>query len=266
MKITLDHCKLVLSCFVLLFILNNSALANYGQSDQTPPALGSISNMQTFSACRIRHYNVEYEVKDGERTVGDANRVLSSIDGVTSLYSRVDASIAFLTFSQTEKSILPNYQLKGLVSEQYTQVKKKPFKKAKTTSFSILQTNSVDDDLSAPIFDPLTVYDHLRELVCLGLREDVELKVQDGKNTEKFQFSFKGQESLQLPIGSVDAILMVRIRKKNSRETSIWFDVNRQFLPIKIEQKNDGDAQAKLVASSVKVDKEVNPLNGRKVN
>nr|WP_297347425.1 DUF3108 domain-containing protein [uncultured Glaciecola sp.] len=211
--------------------------------------------MHTLSDCRLGHYDVEYEVKDGERKAGDAKRVLSSIDGVTSLYSRIDASIAFLQFSQSEKSILPNYQLKGLVPEEYTQVKKKPFKKVKTTSFSILQTNSVDDDLSSPIFDPLTVYDHLRELVCLGLREDVELKVQDGQNTENFQFSFKGQESLQLPIGSADAILMVRTRKTNSRETSIWFDMNRQFLPIKIEQKNDGDAQATLVASSVKVDK-----------
>jgi hypothetical protein len=257
MKKTLAHRKLVLSCFVLLLILNNRALANYGQSKQTPPALKSILNMQTLSACRIRHYNVEYEVKDGEKTVGDAKRVLSSIDGVTSLHSRVDASIAFLKFSQTEESILTNYQSKGLVPEQYTQVKKKPFKKAKTTSFSILQTNTVDDELSVSVFDPLTVYDHLRELVCLGLRDDVELTVQDGKNTEQFQLSFKGQETLLLPIGNVEVLLMVRTRKTNSRETSIWFDVNRQFLPVKIEQAKDGDKQATLVASSVKVDKYV---------
>jgi hypothetical protein len=197
--------------------------------------------------CRLANYVVKYEAKRGNTTVGHASRELKKVskDGDMQLLSNLSASMAFMKFIQKERSLLRQYEETGLYSTEYSKSTKKPFRSETSNTYTIYKTPS---EKNIGSFDPLSVYDHLRELVCSGLRSDISLKVQDENEVIEYYFEFRGEQTLEIPMGVLQTILFVRTRKTSTRETSIWFNKNFHFLPVKIEQEKDGDIQAVLVA------------------
>ncbi|MEQ3657840.1 MAG: DUF3108 domain-containing protein [Glaciecola sp.] len=198
--------------------------------------------------CRLSGYSVLFDIMEGSKRVGKASRTLTTADKLTQLSSHVEASIAFLSFTQSEQSTLDDYPSAGFASNQYLKSRKKPLSKTKTTKFSIAQNSLPNGKAKHAIFDPLSVYDHLRELVCSGLKQDLALEVQEETEIQRYYFEYRGLQQLQQGNITKDAILMVRTRPASSRETFVWFDTNNRFLPIKIEQEKNGKTQATLVA------------------
>lgn len=220
------------------------------------PAQSSIPSLNVdVGKCRLSGYSVLFDVMEGSKRVGQANRTLSSADGAASLSSHLEASIAFLSFTQSEQSILGHYQSLGFVSDKYIKKRKRPLSKTKITRFTVTQNSLHGDEPTGALFDPLSVYDHLRELVCSGLQNNVSLNIQEEKKIETYHFTYKGIKQLRQANRLIDTILMVRTRPSSSRETFVWFDANSHFLPVKIKQEKNGDTQAVLVANSIEVTK-----------
>jgi hypothetical protein len=242
-----------LLCLIGLMLL----IANYAKADIQQEILADtvfeiVQPSVDVAKCRLESYSVTFDVMDRKRKVGSANRKLSSLNSQTTLSSSLSASVAFLSFSQSEQSTLSRYEDRGFESDEYLKTRKNPFKKATTTRYEISQNHSEKDveDVLVSVFDPLSVYDHLRELVCSGLTTNTLLLVQEEREIETYQFVYKGAQRLQLPVGDIDSILMVRTRSTSTRETSIWFDINNYFIPVKIQQEKDGDTQAVLLANA----------------
>jgi hypothetical protein len=203
-----------------------------------------------IKVCRLANYIVKFDLIRGNSSVGKAIRELKQVNknGDIHLLSNLTASMAFMKFIQNERSILIDYKENGLYSSEYSKYTKKPFKK------EVKQTYLVNERATrnvTRIFDPLSVYDHLRELACSGLRTNITLNVQEEKEVSQYHFEYKGEQFLQMPMGGAETILFVRKRKTSTRETSIWFNKSNHFLPIKIQQKKAGDTQAVLVAKSI---------------
>lgn len=226
-------------CLTLLLVTT----ANAAQQE-TGSEIAAIKDATDINveACRLNNYHIKFNVMDGKKKAGKAERRLWRQGNNMQLHSKVKASVAFMTFEQSEQSELSAYVSNGLQSVNYSKTKKKPFKKAKTNTYAIDR-----------VFDPLSVYDHLRELVCSGLSSNIVLNVQDEKRINAYQFSYHGKHKLSLPLGEVDAVLVKRTRPTSTRETSIWFDTNNHYLPVQIQQEKEGETQATLVAKSVSV-------------
>lgn len=238
-------------CFLAFALQVN---ANEPQTLSNNVEQNSSANGIDVERCRLSNYEVSFDVKDGSRSAGKAKRTLKYAENTMRLHTDLRASLAFLKFTQSEDSTLSDYQSSGFISTEYIKTRKKPFKSKETTRYAIEQPMAekhATTETSEAIFDPLAVYDHLRELVCSGLNKDITLKVQDENEVDSYTFIYKGEQTLELPIGSVETLLVVRVRSTSTRETAIWFDKNNNYLPVKIQQTKDGEIQATLVANAI---------------
>lgn len=251
MKLATEMLKPVLVFVILISILGDNVIAE----TQQPLITDSKSEIKPLTVninkCRLNGYSIKFDVLHGSDKVGSASRTLVVNEGVTTLSTALEASIAFFTFSQREQSKLLAYPELGFVSAHYLKTKKKPFHKKNTIVYSIKQKEQFSKNISEVVYDPLSVYEHLRELVCSGLKEDVSLMVQTEKEVEQYQFTYKELHKLNLSIGDIEAVLMVRTRNTSTRETSVWFDINNHYIPVKIQQEKGGETQATIVATAL---------------
>jgi len=232
------------------FMLTAQALPQHDKApiaDTTVPAIN-------IKECRLANYMVEFDLKRGNANVGNATRGLKQLSQSNdmSLFSSLTASMVFMKFTQKEYSVITNYDDLGFYSSQYIKQAKKPFKKEEKETYSV---NQMVDEHPTNLLDPLSVYDHLRELSCSGLRSNITLKVKEKKDIQPYYFEYKGERNLALPMGPTKTILFVRTRKTSRRETSIWFNKDYHFLPVKIEQQKDGYSQAVLTVKSISATK-----------
>jgi len=251
MKLIVAKRKTLLVFITLIAIFGNGAIADTQQLAFSDPKRERKPLSVNKNKCRLNDYSIRFDVMHDRIKVGFAMRKLLLTEDVTTLYSNVEASLAFFTFSQTEQSKLLNYPTHGFASAHYVKTKKKPLHKTNTFEYSVTQKEPFSKAMSEVIYDPLSVYDSLRELVCSGLKEDVSLNVQTGKEVELYQFTYKGIHKLNLSIGDVEAVLMVRTRNTSTRETSVWFDINNHYIPVKIQQEKGGETQATIVAMAL---------------
>lgn len=240
------YCKGSLPFIVMALFLPHAFSAPTDTSEmQALPV--TVINLEQ---CRLANYIVEFDIKRGSSNVGNAVRGLKTAEQGKDmiLFSSLKASMAFLTFSQQERSVIAHYENVGFYSSEYTKQVKKSFRRATDENYVI---NPIEGEHPADLFDPLSVYDHLRELSCSGLRSNLTLNVKDENEIRPHYFEYQGEQILELPIGTTETLLFVRTRKTSSRETSIWFSINDHFLPVKIEQEKEGDTQGVLIATSI---------------
>jgi hypothetical protein len=253
MKLIIAKRKTLLIFITLIPIFGSGAIAETQQFIFSEPKPEKKSLFVNLKKCRLNAYSIGFDVMHDRIKVGFAKRELLLSEGVTTLSSNLKASYAFFTFTQTEQSKLSTYPTNGFASAHYLKTRKKPFHKQSRTEYSIVQKEPFSRIRPEVIYDPLSVYDHLRELVCSGLKEDVSLNVQTDTDVDLYHFTYKGLHKLNLPTGDVKAVLMVRTRNTSTRETSVWFDINTYYLPVKIQQTKDGDTQAAIVATALDV-------------
>lgn len=223
---------LFISCISIVFS-THAEITGIKANHATTPLIINIKG------CRLANYIVEFDLIRGNSNVGKATRELKQANkkGDFHLLSNLTASLAFMKFIQNERSVLSDYKENGLYSSEYSKYTKKPFKK------EVKQTHPVNDRATSNelrILDSLSVYDHLRELACSGLRINIILNVQKEQKVSQYYFEYKGEQILQIPMGEAQTILFVRKRKTSTRETSIWFNKSNHFLSIKIQQKKRG--------------------------
>ncbi len=246
-KCFLNICRNVLVLAISLAMLPGHAAAIDIEDVQIKTDL-TINTEQ----CRLRNYAIEFDVMRDNSNIGRASReLIQDSKGLdASLVTALTASKIFMEFIQNERSLLPEYDARGFHSSEYSKMVKKPFKSTVENTFLVNLDTSAN---TADLLDPLSVYDHLRELVCSGLREDVIFKVQEDAEIANYYFKYRGEQTIALPKHTAETLLFVRTRKTSTRETSIWFDKNKYFIPVKIEQKKDGDTQALLLATTIGV-------------
>lgn len=233
----------VVTSFTLVFtIYANQAKDNTTQTSAIP--------LIEAKKCRLANYMIKFDLLHGESNVGKATRELKQANKHSDVHllSSLTASMAFVKFIQKERSVMKDYIDTGFYSSEFSKYVKKPFKKEIKQIYTI---DALDSNNGLTLLDPLSVYDHLRELACSGLKANITLNVQEEKEVTQYHFEYKGEETLQLPMGEAQTIFFVRTRKTSTRETSIWFNINQYFLPVKIQQEKDGDTQAVLVAKSI---------------
>jgi len=229
---------------MLLVFGTHATVANETATPEGPSTTINIKK------CRLTEYFIVFDVIRDSFIVGIATRALkpANKDNYFMLSSSLTASMAFMKFTQKENSVLKSYNHTGFYSSEYSKFSKKPLKKEIKYRYPV--NTSVSSGVNRT-FDPLSVYDHLRELACSGLTHDIKLNVKEKNEVTQYYFEYKGEQVLTITKGEAETILFVRTRKTSNRETSIWFDVNRDFLPVKIQQDKDGEIQAVLTAKSI---------------
>jgi len=75
--------------------------------------------------------------------------------------------------------------------------------------------------------------------------------VADGGRLKDYYFSVLGNETIDTPLGEINALKLQRVRESRKRETLIWLDPQREFLVVKLEQQEKKDHRLLMEITSL---------------
>jgi len=73
----------------------------------------------------------------------------------------------------------------------------------------------------------------------------------DDDSVKTYSYEVAGEETLTTPAGTYDTVKVVQRREGSSRHTLIWLAPELRHLPVKIEQRRDGETLTTLLLESV---------------
>ncbi|WP_286238215.1 DUF3108 domain-containing protein [Neptuniibacter halophilus] len=104
-----------------------------------------------------------------------------------------------------------------------------------------LVTNKVENkpwkmEISEGVQDKISYQLLLQQEVAAG-KQDFNYSVADGGHLKEYRFKVDGREQIEAPIGSYEAIRVIRVRDEDSnRQTYIWFAPELDYQIIKLKQ------------------------------
>ena len=81
-------------------------------------------------------------------------------------------------------------------------------------------------------------------VVIHALRNDIEpgsYQITDRNSVRVYEFTPQGSEKVSVAAGEFDTVIYKRQRPGSSRAALIWYAVDADFLPVKIEQFKRGN-------------------------
>ena len=75
--------------------------------------------------------------------------------------------------------------------------------------------------------------------------QSVEFTMVDDHRVRNYRFQITGRETVTVPAGKFDAVVVQRIGSK-SRSTRFWLGTTRDYMPVKVEQLHDGKVELRL--------------------
>jgi hypothetical protein len=112
--------------------------------------------------------------------------------------------------------------------------------------------------LTDPVLDRLSVTLAIMTQVRNGFSR-AEMQVLDAGKIKTMQFINEGRQRLKTKLGTLQTIVVRRLRKGSSRETLTWFAPSLNYVPVQIEQLKRGELVARL-----KITKLVDPRGTKK--
>lgn len=81
-----------------------------------------------------------------------------------------------------------------------------------------------------------------------------EFPVADGKRVKTYAFDFIGEETIELPLGTVKTWKFKRDRGNSDRQTFIWFAIDWDYLLVRVDQiERQGEKPESMLLSSAEI-------------
>lgn len=110
--------------------------------------------------------------------------------------------------------------------------------------------NSVDVPLEPGVHDRATLQITLMLELQSG-RGPVEHDLVDNESVKRYTYEVGGTETLETPVGTLEAVRVVQRREGSSRYTVFWAAPALRHLPVRIEQRRDGETLTTLTLTSI---------------
>ncbi len=75
---------------------------------------------------------------------------------------------------------------------------------------------------------------------------DSEFTIVDKQSLKQYLFKVIGNEEIETDIGKYNTVMVNRTRAGSSRSTTLWLAKELFYLPIKIQQKKDGNVKFEM--------------------
>lgn len=107
-------------------------------------------------------------------------------------------------------------------------------------------TNNVQNttwkmDITQRVQDKLS-YQLQLQLDLLNNKKDLVYQIADGGRLKEYGFETVGEEVLETPLGKVSTIKVKRSRENDDRVTHAWLAKDWNYLLVRLQQEEDGDA------------------------
>jgi len=112
------------------------------------------------------------------------------------------------------------------------------------------------DSATLPLQDD--VYDRISADVVIMMdlrngRQPRALRIAEKNQLREYTFTFQGEETLEVPAGTYRTVKYLRQRTGSSRSTLIWFAMDANFVPVRMEQLKRGKTNVTSVATGLAV-------------
>jgi hypothetical protein len=111
-----------------------------------------------------------------------------------------------------------------------------------------------------PVTLPLTgkIYDRISAdiVIMSDLRNGKhprDLRIAEKNQIRDYSFTLQGEETVEVPAGTYRTVKYLRQRTGSSRSTLIWYAVDAEFVPVRMEQLKRGKSTVTSVATKLTV-------------
>lgn len=230
----------------LLFVLG---LASAVEAASLPK---TFSNEYTSTALGFK-VTVTHELKendDGTNTMRfNAKSWFASVDEVSHL--RVDESMT---------QVIPlhyKYQRRVMGKDRDAEL---TFNWDKKTVTNNVQNTSWNMDIAQQVQDKLS-YQLQLQLDLINGKEKLVYQIADGGRLKEYGFEIEGEEMLETPLGTVKTVKVKRSREKDDRVTYAWLAKDWDYLLVRLQQEEDGDAHTIYLSKAKLNGKDIKSFN-----
>ncbi|MES2502257.1 MAG: DUF3108 domain-containing protein [Pseudomonadota bacterium] len=81
--------------------------------------------------------------------------------------------------------------------------------------------------------------------------ERMQISIATGKKLSSYNYSFSGEESINIPLGEIKALHIFHEGENSDEKTELWLAVDYQYLPVKIRKIEKNGKVYELVANHI---------------
>ena len=79
----------------------------------------------------------------------------------------------------------------------------------------------------------------------------MQIRIATGKKLANYQYSFDGEENINIPLGEIKTIHILHIGDDNDEKTELWLALDYQYMPVKIRKTEKNGKIYELVATRI---------------
>ena len=197
------------------------------------PALTTFDN--TYSA-KLYGFNVNVT----SRLTAQENNNYEFYFDVNAIIGNV-TEVSQFKWNEQEHYAIPTiytYKRKGLGKNRDTQLN---FDWSKNEVTNVKNNTILALEPAKKIQDSLSYQFQLRQDLMAG-KKDLRYLITDGKKTKDYKFEIMGEETLDTPLGQVNAVKIKRSEENDKRAIYAWFAKDFQYLLVRLQQEENGSA------------------------
>jgi hypothetical protein len=126
------------------------------------------------------------------------------------------------------------------------------FDHQRQTVASVYEGNPTALPLKADVYDRISA-DVVIMMDLRNGRQPRELHIAEKNQLREYTFTFQGEETVEVPAGTYRTVKYLRQRTGSSRSTLIWYALDANFVPVRMEQLKRGKTNVTSVATSLAV-------------
>lgn len=172
-----------------------------------------------------------------------------------SWFAKID-EVSHLRIDEEKKKVIPlHYIYKRRVMKKDRDAEL-TFNWDKKTVTNNVQNTSWKMDITQQVQDKLS-YQLQLQMDLINGKENLVYQIADGGRLKKYAFEIEGEEMLKTPLGTVNTVKVKRSREKDDRVTYAWLAKDWDYLLVRLQQEEDGDAHTIYLSKAT--------VNGKKI-
>lgn len=201
----------------------------------------------TMAADAPKTFDNQYKAKLYGFNITVTNRLTKTADNQYELLFKADSMIGSITelskmqWNPAQQTISPlhySYARRGLSKDRTAELS---FDwKNKTVTNNVQKTNW-QMDIAQKVQDKLSYQVQMQQDLLNGHKNFV-YQIADGGRLKEYKFEIVGEELLDTPLGKVNTIKVKRSRENDERVTYAWLAKNWNYLLVRLQQEEKGDA------------------------
>lgn len=218
----------------------------------------ALVSMATAAADAPKVFDNVYKAKLYGFNITVTNRLTKTGDGKYDLLFKADSVLGSITerssmqWNPAQQTISPlkyTYARRSLGKNRDAEL---TFDWPNKTVTNNVEKTTWRMDISQKVQDKLSYQLQMQQDLLNG-HKNFDYQIADGGRLKKYAFTTVGEEILNTPLGKVNTVKIKRSREDNDRVTYAWLAKDWNYLLVRLQQEEKGDAYT-IYIHSAKVD------------